>query len=269
MERGARLRSSILLGIDGDSNGRSVTDTRYIKPKPWHKSRLLSMLCVVWLIFTLCLAIMMIVTLVQPQWIGRNLSGAKASFGLYRACSWTRTGDCEGSMLEFDDIPSQAWRAASVLVLLSVIICFVAMIVWTAFWLRFFDRAYCGFRVSSILVFVAGACSFLTCFWGETISCITIILNLISLAYYIVWKKAINPKTISNLSSVDLSSERNINMFLSDESTICPASTNSTLETFDFAFLYQQYTNFSYFDLYLNSAYAAHYVYLTCIYIRQ
>lgn len=128
--------------------------------KPWSKSRLLSVLCIAWLIFTLCLAIMMVVSLVQPQWIGRNLSGAKASFGLYRTCSWTRTGDCEGSMLEFSDIPSTAWRAASMLVLLAVIACFVAVVLWAVFWLCLTERAHFGFRVCSILVFLAGMPSF-------------------------------------------------------------------------------------------------------------
>lgn len=155
---GMRARSSVLLGFDGVAHSNSqpepVSNTFY--KKPWYKSRLLSVLCVAWLIFTLCLAIMMIVSLVQPQWIGRNLSGAKASFGLYRTCSWTRTGDCEGSMLEFDDIPSSAWRAASILVLFAVIACFVAVVVWAAFWLCFVERAYVGFRICSVLVLVAG-----------------------------------------------------------------------------------------------------------------
>ena len=160
-----RARSNILLGFDGiahsnsSSNTESVSNAMY--KKPWFKSRLLSVLCVAWLILTLCLAIMMIVSLVQPQWIGRNLSGAKASFGLYRTCSWTRTGDCEGSMLEFNDIPSSAWRAASVLVLLAVIICFVAVLVWAAFWLCFMEHAYSGFRVCSLLLLVAGKKNFM------------------------------------------------------------------------------------------------------------
>ena len=163
-----RARSNILLGFDGithsnsSSNNESVSNAMY--KKPWFKSRLLSVLCVAWLILTLCLAIMMIVSLVQPQWIGRNLSGAKASFGLYRTCSWTRTGDCEGSMLEFNDIPSSAWRAASILVLLAVIICFVAVIVWAAFWLCFMEHAYSGFRICSLLVLVAGIFLLLACF---------------------------------------------------------------------------------------------------------
>lgn len=156
MDTGLRARSSILLGIDADITSRPISDSSYAKSKPWYKSRVLSMLCIVWFIFTLCLAIMMIVTLVQPQWIGQNVSGAKASFGLFRSCSWTRTGDCEGSMLKFNNIPSQAWRTASMLVLLSIIVCFVAVFVWVAFWLCFVDHAYCGFRISGILVFVAG-----------------------------------------------------------------------------------------------------------------
>ena len=152
-----RVRSNILHGFDGipHANSESVTNSHYYK-KAWFKSRLLSVLCVAWLIFTVCLAIMMIVSLVQPHWIGRNLSGRKASFGLYRTCSWTRTGDCEGSMLEFDDIPSSAWKAASILVLLAVISCFMAVVVWVAFWLCFMERAYVGFRVCSVLVFIAG-----------------------------------------------------------------------------------------------------------------
>lgn len=157
MSGGLRARSNILLGFDGiaHANSEPVSNSHFYK-KPWFKSRLLSVLCVAWLIFTICLAIMMIVSLVQPHWIGRNISGRKASFGLYRTCSWTRTGDCEGTMLEFDDIPSSAWKAASILVLLAVISCFMAVIVWVAFWLCFMERAYVGFRVCSVLVLIAG-----------------------------------------------------------------------------------------------------------------
>lgn len=153
---GMRARSNILLGFDAMAHDNSVPVSNSVSKKPWHKSRLLSVLCVAWLILTLCLAIMMVVSLVQPQWIGRNRAGAKASFGLYRTCSWTRTGNCEGSFSGFDNIPSSAWRAASLLVLLAIIACFIAVVVWAVFWLRFMERAYFGFRVCSVLLLVAG-----------------------------------------------------------------------------------------------------------------
>ena len=54
----------------------------------------------------------------------------------------------------------------------------------------------------------------------------------------------------SNVSSVAHSSERN--MFLSDE--------EQTLETLDFGFCIGSTPTFLYFDLYLNTAYAAHYI---------
>ena len=55
----------------------------------------------------------------------------------------------------------------------------------------------------------------------------------------------------SKLSSVGLSSERNT-MFLSDE--------GPTLETLDHTIHIGSTPTFLYFDLYLNTAYAAHYV---------
>ena len=56
----------------------------------------------------------------------------------------------------------------------------------------------------------------------------------------------------SNFSSVGPSSERNI-VFLSDE--------RPTLESLDFTIHIGSTPTFLYFDLYLNTAYAAHYVY--------
>ena len=55
----------------------------------------------------------------------------------------------------------------------------------------------------------------------------------------------------SNVSSVGPFSETNV--FLSDE--------GPTLETLDFALYIGSTPTFLYFDLYLNTAYAAHYVY--------
>ena len=49
-------------------------------------------------------------------------------------------------------------------------------------------------------------------------------------------------------------------MFPSDEGS------KSTLETLDFAcFLYRQYANVLYFDLYFNTAHATHYAYFTSL----
>ena len=60
---------------------------------------------------------------------------------------------------------------------------------------------------------------------------------------------------ICNVSSVGPSLELEKHDFLSDE--------GPSLETFDLAFYIGSTPTFLYFDLYLNTAYAAHYVYLT------
>ena len=63
----------------------------------------------------------------------------------------------------------------------------------------------------------------------------------------------------SNVSSVRDKQTSEINMFLSDE--------GPTLETLDFTIRIDSTSTFLYFDLYLNAAYAAHYVYFTIAYL--
>lgn len=155
---GVRARSNNFFDFGGCGehvDSELYLNTSYNK-KPWYKSRLLSILCVAWLMLTICLGIMMTITLLQPQWIGRDRLGVRASFGLYRMCSWVRTGNCEGSIAEFSHIPSLAWKSASVLVLLATTTCFLAVFIWTMFCLCFLDRAHFGFRICSLLLFTAG-----------------------------------------------------------------------------------------------------------------
>ena len=57
------------------------------------------------------------------------------------------------------------------------------------------------------------------------------------------------------MDNIEVENYRNMKMFLSDK--------RSTLETLDFTFYIGSTPTFLYFDLYLNTAYAAHYVYFT------
>lgn len=124
--------------------------SRLGRAKPWHRSRTRSILIVLWTIFTICLAVMLIVIFVQPQWLGgTNLkSGEIVNFGLYRQCteSWRM---CSAKLAEFSKIPSGAWKTATVLVALAICSTFLSVIVMVAYWLLRSDRWGYGFRYAT------------------------------------------------------------------------------------------------------------------------
>ncbi|TNN79662.1 Lipoma HMGIC fusion partner-like 4 protein [Liparis tanakae] len=82
---------------------------------------------VLWAIFTICLAIINVVIFNQPYWIGDSVSTPQAGyFGLFHYCVGIGNSDrellCQGSFSEFGSIPSGAFKAASVFVLLSMVL---------------------------------------------------------------------------------------------------------------------------------------------------
>ncbi|KAB7497611.1 Lipoma HMGIC fusion partner-like 4 protein [Armadillidium nasatum] len=81
---------------------------------------------VLWGVFTICFAIIVVVIFIQPQWIGDTyLSKGTGYFGLWQRCTPSETGadviPCTGNLQDLKSIPSLGFRAATILVGLSVV----------------------------------------------------------------------------------------------------------------------------------------------------
>lgn len=135
---------------------------RGISLKPWYQSKTLTILVVLWALFTACLGIMIVVIFVQPHWITGKADGKSVNFGLYRNCS-DDLSDCSGSLNEFANIHSSAWKASTVFVAFSFISTFVSVAIMLIYWLCCFRSSGFGFRVSSGMQFSAGVCLLITC----------------------------------------------------------------------------------------------------------
>lgn len=89
---------------------------------------------VLWALFTLCFAVIMVVTFIQPYWIGDSIDTPQAGyFGLYSYCignALTSELICKGSPLDFGTIPSSAFKTAmffvgiSTFLIIGCILCF-------------------------------------------------------------------------------------------------------------------------------------------------
>ncbi|XP_029550847.1 LHFPL tetraspan subfamily member 5 protein isoform X2 [Salmo trutta] len=89
---------------------------------------------VLWTIFTICFAILVMVVFIQPYWIGDSVNTPQAGyFGLFHYCIGNAlTGEliCKGSALDFGSIPSGAFKTAmffvgiSMLLVVGSIVCF-------------------------------------------------------------------------------------------------------------------------------------------------
>ncbi|OPJ88840.1 tetraspan membrane protein of hair cell stereocilia [Patagioenas fasciata monilis] len=89
---------------------------------------------VLWALFTLCFSILMVVTFIQPYWIGDSIDTPQAGyFGLFSYCIGNvLTGEliCKGSPLDFGTIPSSAFKTAmffigiSTFLIIGSILCF-------------------------------------------------------------------------------------------------------------------------------------------------
>lgn len=130
---------------------------RGISLKPWYQSKTLTILVVLWALFTACLGIMIVVIFVQPHWITGKAEGKSVNFGLYRNCS-DDLSDCSGGLNDFANIHSSAWKASTVFVAFSFISTFLSVAIMLIYWLCCFRSSGFGFRVSSGMQFSAGTC---------------------------------------------------------------------------------------------------------------
>lgn len=157
--------------------------------KPWYQSKTLTILVVLWALFTACLGIMIVVIFVQPHWISGKLPNKNVNFGLYRNCS-DSLNDCSGSLNDFNNIYSAAWKASTVFVAMAFIATFLSVGIMLFYWLCCFESSGFGFRTSSGLQFSAGMLSVYTglwqllflgqCFSGSLICLFRMLCNLFS-----------------------------------------------------------------------------------------
>ncbi|KAG9511315.1 LHFPL tetraspan subfamily member 3 protein [Fragariocoptes setiger] len=140
----------------------TLTDLNYLNLQTnFEKSKSIGVL---WSVFTMSFAIINVIVFVQPQWLGdTELSRGTGYFGLWKSCRLLQDGQdllCQGKLNDLSSIPTPAFKFATVLVGISVLLimlCILAMLLFffmhssTVFhicgWLQF------GCRV---LIFPAG-----------------------------------------------------------------------------------------------------------------
>uniref|UniRef100_A0A1I8FNT5 Lipoma HMGIC fusion partner-like 3 protein n=1 Tax=Macrostomum lignano TaxID=282301 RepID=A0A1I8FNT5_9PLAT len=100
---------------------------------------------VMWAIFVVCLAIINVVVVAQPQWIGDTSSSPGVGFfGLIRYCQLYQTGTnlvCDGRLDDFSTILNDAFRAATVM---SGLFSLLGCVIYPSGWDHAKVRSVCG-----------------------------------------------------------------------------------------------------------------------------
>ncbi|XP_063050206.1 LHFPL tetraspan subfamily member 5 protein-like [Engraulis encrasicolus] len=93
---------------------------------------------VMWSVFTICFAIILVVVFIQPFWIGDSVNTPQAGyFGLFHYCignALTSELVCKGSVLDFASIPSGAFRTALFMVGSGMLLIVGTIIGLSLFW---------------------------------------------------------------------------------------------------------------------------------------
>lgn len=112
---------------------------------------------VLWALFTLCFSILMVVTFIQPYWIGDSIDTPQAGyFGLFSYCIGNAlTGEliCKGSPLDFGTIPSSAFKTAMFFVGISTFLIIGSILCFSLF---FFCNAATVYKVCAWMQLAAG-----------------------------------------------------------------------------------------------------------------
>lgn len=112
---------------------------------------------VLWALFTLCFSILMVVTFIQPYWIGDSIDTPQAGyFGLFSYCIGNAlTGEliCKGSPLDFGTIPSSAFKTAMFFVGVSTFLIIGTILCFSLF---FFCNAATVYKVCAWMQLAAG-----------------------------------------------------------------------------------------------------------------
>ncbi|XP_053508456.1 LHFPL tetraspan subfamily member 5 protein [Ictalurus furcatus] len=119
---------------------------------------------VLWIIFTICFAIITMVVFIQPYWIGDSVDTPQSGyFGLFHYCIGNPiTGElvCKGSALDFGSIPSGAFKTAMFFVGISFL-----LVVGTigCFGLFFFCNAGSVYKICAWMQLAAATCMVIGC----------------------------------------------------------------------------------------------------------
>lgn len=109
---------------------------------------------VLWAIFTICYAIILVVSFITPEWIG-NVDGENpGKFGLWSVCYAKENGEsCTGRLDGIMDMPNRAFQASTALVGLGVVAAILAICAMILF---FFCHSTTVFYVCAWMQLVSG-----------------------------------------------------------------------------------------------------------------
>lgn len=110
---------------------------------------------VLWAIFTICYAIIGVVSFVTPEWIGDVEGENPGKFGLWSVCYYAEENgeQCRGRIDDFMNISSIAFQAATVFVGLAVLI---ALLTICAMILFFFCHSTTVFHICAWMQLISG-----------------------------------------------------------------------------------------------------------------
>ncbi|CAG9766403.1 unnamed protein product [Ceutorhynchus assimilis] len=110
---------------------------------------------VLWAIFTICYAIILVVAFITPEWIGNVEGENPGKFGLWSVCNAEETGEiCSGRLDEIMNMPNRAFQAATALVGTATVAAILAIIAMILF---FFCHSTTVFYVCGWMQTVSGA----------------------------------------------------------------------------------------------------------------
>lgn len=168
MEQNKSIAMAMAAVAAAASADPSLTDINYLNLQTKYiKSRAMGVL---WAVFTMSFAIINVIVLVQPQWLGdTELSRGTGYFGLWKSCRLLQDGQdllCHGKLNDLSSIQITAFKVSTIFVAISALLtlfCILAMLMFffahpcTVFqvcgWLQF-ACAVC--LLSGILIFPAG-----------------------------------------------------------------------------------------------------------------
>ncbi|XP_066249454.1 LHFPL tetraspan subfamily member 3 protein [Euwallacea similis] len=116
---------------------------------------------VLWAIFTICYAIILVVSFITPEWIG-NVNGENpGKFGLWTMCFAEETGEvCRGRLDDVINMQNRAFQGATALVGLAVVTAILAIGVMIFF---FFCHSTTVFHVCGWMQLISGAAMIAGC----------------------------------------------------------------------------------------------------------
>ncbi|XP_050293061.1 LHFPL tetraspan subfamily member 3 protein [Anthonomus grandis grandis] len=116
---------------------------------------------VLWAIFTICYAIVIVVAFITPEWIGNVHGETPGKFGLWSVCYAEENGEiCKGRLDDLMNMPNRAFQFATTLVGIAVITSILAI---CSMMLFFFCHSTTVFHVCGWIQLISGAAMIAGC----------------------------------------------------------------------------------------------------------